>query len=451
VERELAISNESISETVRWISYGPRTTVVKYDAYNIDGYTFCTKCHDGKVYQNSGVSVEAIDMHISKEVTTTGQAFYYEVSLEIWVLDYRFKQIPFFKYDWVNHRACGVKCDTTVGYTLVDLNNLGHKVDPFILSSQARQVFYVKDQIDKKLSMVFKVPPKNYKDMYDEVDEEFSTVNHQYNDNILPHVDRRDLGNESRNDYYRTDCGEIIVVNLDSSSNNNNSDSYSTSQISTSKEIEYDSPEPPKSLLKWYHYLSDEYKDNGRFYGSKSRYSSDDSNGPSIPRVPVYGPSIQGLLDKYGYDNIKEYLSDCYFPSTDKEDTMVHTSQDPIHKCHSPKSNGVLASVISDDNKGVSSKGPSITSISKEGPSIARLSKEPIPKELIACYGYDIVEDYLPVAKKPIPKVIFKSPIPIKGCVLGLADVETRDTNVKKFGMRTPGRCVDKSKGKRKV
>ncbi|GKC68394.1 hypothetical protein Tco_1100992 [Tanacetum coccineum] len=105
----------------------------------------------------------------------------------------------------------------------------------------------------------------------------------------------------------------------------------------------------------------------------------------------------------------------------------------------------------SDDSKGVSSKGPSITSIPKEGPSIARLSKEPILKELLEWYGYDTVEDYLPVAKKALPKVIFKSPIPIKGCVLGLANVETWDNIVKKFGMRTPGRCADKSKGKRKV
>ncbi|GJY95212.1 ribonuclease H-like domain-containing protein, partial [Tanacetum coccineum] len=100
VERELAISKESVSETVRWISYGLRATVVIYDAYNINGYTFRTKCHDGKVYQNSGVSVEAIDLHISKEVATTRQ---------------------------VNHKAGGVKHDN-LGYTLVDLNNLGHKL-----------------------------------------------------------------------------------------------------------------------------------------------------------------------------------------------------------------------------------------------------------------------------------------------------------------------------------
>ena len=211
VERELAISEESISETVRWISYGPRATVVKYDAYNINGYTFRTKSSDGRVYQNSGVSVEAIDMHISKEVATTRQTFYYGVLQEIWVLDYRFMQLPLFKCDWVNHRAGGVKRDTTLGYTLVDLNNLGHKVDPFILASQARQVFYVKDQLHKNLSIVFKTPPKNYRDTYDELDEEFSTVIHPHNDNILPRVDTRDLGNESRDDYYRTDCGGIVI------------------------------------------------------------------------------------------------------------------------------------------------------------------------------------------------------------------------------------------------
>nr|GFB31578.1 hypothetical protein [Tanacetum cinerariifolium] len=58
----------------------------------------------------------------------------------------------------------------------------------------------------------------------------------------------------------------------------------------------------------------------------------------------------------------------------------------------------------SDDNQGVSSERPSIISIPKEGPSIARQSKEPILKELLEWYGYDTVEHYLPVAKKPIPK-----------------------------------------------
>ncbi|GKA55046.1 hypothetical protein Tco_0753995 [Tanacetum coccineum] len=78
-------------------------------------------------------------------------------------------------------------------------------------TSGFQRVHYVKDHIDKKLSIVFKTHPKNYKDTYDEVDEEFSTVIHQHNDNILPRVDRRDLGNESRNGYYRTDCGGVVI------------------------------------------------------------------------------------------------------------------------------------------------------------------------------------------------------------------------------------------------
>nr|GEX74048.1 hypothetical protein [Tanacetum cinerariifolium] len=137
VERELAISKDSVSETIRWISYGPHATIVKYGAYNINGYTFHTKSNDGIVYQNSGVSVEAVDLYISKEVATTRKAFYYGILQEMWVLDYRFRKIPLFKCDWVNHKSGGVKHDPNLGYTLVDLNSLGHKGDPFILASQA--------------------------------------------------------------------------------------------------------------------------------------------------------------------------------------------------------------------------------------------------------------------------------------------------------------------------
>ncbi|GJV02750.1 hypothetical protein Tco_1336319 [Tanacetum coccineum] len=74
----------------------------------------------------------------------------------------------------------------------------------------------------------------------------------------------------------------------------------------------------------------------------------------------------------------------------------------------------MLTSDSPDDNKCVFSEGPSITSIPKEGPSTARRSKEPIPKGLLEWYGYDIVEDYLPVAKKdpcqsPSSKALFQS------------------------------------------
>ena len=52
---------------------------------------------------------------------------------------------------------------------------------------------------------------KNYKDTYDNVDEEFSTVLFPHNDNIMPRVDPLDLRKESRNDYFRTDCPGIVI------------------------------------------------------------------------------------------------------------------------------------------------------------------------------------------------------------------------------------------------
>nr|GEX37955.1 hypothetical protein [Tanacetum cinerariifolium] len=53
----------------------------------------------------------------------------------------------------------------------------------------------------------------------------------------------------------------------------------STSQISTSKEIDYDSREykgPSKSLLKWYGYLSNEYKDKNRLWVQNQENHIDD-------------------------------------------------------------------------------------------------------------------------------------------------------------------------------
>ncbi|GJZ42893.1 hypothetical protein Tco_0590148 [Tanacetum coccineum] len=125
--------------------------------------------------------------------------------------------------------------------------------------------------------------------------------------------------------------------------------------------------------------------------------SSYDSKGPSILRVPVEGPSIQGLLDWYGYETIEEYLSDNYFPSTYKDNTdNDNFDEDTIQECYSAKSKG----------------------------------------------------KYVPVSKKHNPKV--KSPIPIKGCVLGIANVDTWEDILKKFGVRKQESCAYKAKGKKK-
>ncbi|GJT66607.1 hypothetical protein Tco_1018087 [Tanacetum coccineum] len=122
--------------------------------------------------------------------------------------------------------------------------------------------------------------------------------------------------------------------------------------------------------------------------------------GPSIPRVPKEGPS-QELLDWYEYETIEEYLKDIFFDSTDKDTTdkdSIDKDEDTIDESYSPKSKG----------------------------------------------------KYVPVSQKHSLKVIFKSHIPITGCVLGLANVHTWDSIVKKFGVRKLESCADKANGKRK-
>jgi hypothetical protein len=63
---------------------------------------------------------------------------------DIWELDYGARlQILSFKCQWVKHPN-GVSMDN-YGLTLVDLQNVGHKDDPWVLAECVIQVFYVLD------------------------------------------------------------------------------------------------------------------------------------------------------------------------------------------------------------------------------------------------------------------------------------------------------------------
>ena len=103
-----------------------------------------------------------------------------------------------------------------LGYTSVDLNKFGHKDDPFILASQARQVFYVQDQLDRKKHVVLMTPPKNYRHSYDEVNEDFSTVTFPHEGNTLPPVQPNQLlRNESPDDDWRPGNKTTTIRNGD--------------------------------------------------------------------------------------------------------------------------------------------------------------------------------------------------------------------------------------------
>jgi hypothetical protein len=82
-------------------------------------------------------------------------------------------QIPIFKCQWVKHPN-GVSVDN-YGLTLVDLKNVGHKDDPWVLVDRVTQVFYVLDtEIEKHVVVYVKqknVGVENVKDNNEDVSQ----------------------------------------------------------------------------------------------------------------------------------------------------------------------------------------------------------------------------------------------------------------------------------------
>jgi hypothetical protein len=80
-----------------------------------------------------------------------------------WELDYGARlQIPIFKCEWVKHLN-GVSVDN-YGLTLVDLKNVGHKDDLWVLADRVTQVLYVLD-------------PKTGKHLVENVEDNDENVN----------------------------------------------------------------------------------------------------------------------------------------------------------------------------------------------------------------------------------------------------------------------------------
>jgi hypothetical protein len=140
-------SDTPISEYLQKLARGPIFTVVTYQGYDINGYTFYTKHQDKKsTYQNSGVRVDAYD------VMGEDKSMYYGRIQEICELDFHGFQIPLFCYNWVDANKGVVK--DKYEFLTIDLNHKGYKLEPFMLVKHVAQVFYVLDTTNKRLKVV---------------------------------------------------------------------------------------------------------------------------------------------------------------------------------------------------------------------------------------------------------------------------------------------------------
>ena len=132
-----------------------------------------------------------------------GDMKFYGVITEIWKLDYRSFRIPVFKCDWIDSTV-GIKEET--GIILVDLSRTRYKDDPFIMATQAKQVFYVRT-LDSKWSFVLSTQPRyiGYDD--DNALEELKTFEKEFED-----IDEFDDVETTMDSHVQED-GEAIWIN----------------------------------------------------------------------------------------------------------------------------------------------------------------------------------------------------------------------------------------------
>ncbi|KAL5856716.1 hypothetical protein ACOSQ3_004174 [Xanthoceras sorbifolium] len=130
---------------------------------NINGKT---KDDSEKSTQDSGVSIEAetvctITGRDGSQVTK--KMVYYGVLRKILLVDYNQFRVPLFKCDWVSGNDVKVED----GFTLVNLHPRVNKYDrdPFILASQATQVFYSRETDTSNWYVVLKAPPRGFHDL----------------------------------------------------------------------------------------------------------------------------------------------------------------------------------------------------------------------------------------------------------------------------------------------
>ncbi|KAA8538798.1 hypothetical protein F0562_025490 [Nyssa sinensis] len=166
-------SNAQISPEVEILSAGPDQWGRRYTGYVINGFRFRTKERESKrKTQNSGVLLNASTTSFASardRNPVEGDVSFYGVLTDIIELRYT-NDLKFvlFKCDWIHNNA-GRKIDE-FGFTLVNFKHLLYKEnrlgdEPFILASQAQQVWYVQDSLEKDWHIVVIMTPRDVFDV----------------------------------------------------------------------------------------------------------------------------------------------------------------------------------------------------------------------------------------------------------------------------------------------
>ncbi|KAK9901035.1 hypothetical protein M0R45_002304 [Rubus argutus] len=181
IKNKIPIDSKNHSDRLKWIAYGPRNKALSLTGYIVNGQRASAK-------DNAQVA----------DLVT-----YYGILTDIILLDYHVFYVPVFKCHWAN-KGNGVKIED--GFTLVNLHQsqVSFARDPYILASQAKQVFYSREDDSSNWYVVLKAPPRGF--------HELETYDGNIDATSMPpenDMDMDDASEEVR--YVREDCEGIFV------------------------------------------------------------------------------------------------------------------------------------------------------------------------------------------------------------------------------------------------
>lgn len=162
-----------MSEEIIGLAKGPQFIARRYKGYIINGNRFRVKAVDDcRTTQNSGVALKADTMSYASRKDRNprvGAVYYYGRLTDVVEIQYT-NDIKFvlFKCDWIDN-VHGKKEDV-FKFTLVNFNRLLYREDrpsnePFILASQAEQVWYIPDPKEPEWEVVMKMSQRGFYDL----------------------------------------------------------------------------------------------------------------------------------------------------------------------------------------------------------------------------------------------------------------------------------------------
>ncbi|XP_073273417.1 uncharacterized protein [Primulina huaijiensis] len=151
IENTNPSQDDPVSNDLKSLARGPNFIGIRYEKFISNGFRFHTKEVECKrKTQNCGVIVRATTSSYSSirdQNPVSIELEYYGILQNVIELDYEGgRRVVLFECDWVS-KGKRLKLDDD-GFMLANFTNVKRHNEPYILASQALQVFYVEDPVD---------------------------------------------------------------------------------------------------------------------------------------------------------------------------------------------------------------------------------------------------------------------------------------------------------------